>query len=191
VSQAKLRPSAGFMLLFISYSLLIATFAWGFATPELERVWALIQSMQRSQFTELAPKQVQTLKTALGHYPTLSRAFIGRAPVGFIEPTRDGWVSIPKSHVITSTQVRRALSLDVECQAPASAFPVSVMFERAAVRQSLRFDRAGKQRLVLQVSDPASPEIISVITSSGANRENQAIELRLAVQGPPEPMGSP
>ena len=191
MSQAKLRPSAGFVLLIISYSLLITTFAWGFATPELERIWALMQSMQRSQFAELAPKQVQTLKTALGHYPTLSRAFLGRAAIGFVEPTRDGWVSIPKSHVITSAQLRGALSVDVECQAPAGAFPISVMFERAAGRQLLRFESAGKQRMALEVLAPASPEIISVITSSSSNPRNQAIKVRLAVQGPPEPKGSP
>ena len=87
------RPSVGFVFLVSAHLLLISLLAWGYTTPELDRVWLIQQGMHRDNFDGLSAPDVQTIKTALRHYPDLPRAFIGRAPFGFVEPAEDGWVS--------------------------------------------------------------------------------------------------
>ncbi len=104
MSPANLRPSAGFLLVVFSYSVLVAILVWGFSTPELDRVWLITQQMHRRSFAGLSANDVQTLRTALLHYPTLPRAFIGQSAIGFVEPTSDGWMSLPRPYVVASAQ---------------------------------------------------------------------------------------
>jgi hypothetical protein len=184
MSRVPLRPSAGFLLVAFSYTLLVVTLAWGFSTPELDRVWRIMQSMQRRDFTEIAPKDVQILKTALQHYPALPRAFIGRAPIGFVEPTRAGWMSHPRPHLLTSTHSQHKLALNVECRAPANAFPVSVVLERESARQEIRFSTSGLQHVDLPLASPSKPEWIPVtIRSSAGGPGGESPQIKLDVQG--------
>lgn len=184
MSRVPLRPSVGFVFVALSYTLLAATLAWGFSTPELDRVWRIMQSMQRLDFVEITSKDVQILKTALQHYPALPRAFIGRAPIGFVEPTRAGWMTHSRSHVITSAQPQHKLALNVECRAPANAFPVNVVFERDGVRQEIQFSTSGRQHVDLPLASPTKPEWIPVtIKSSAGSPGGESPQIRLDVQG--------
>jgi hypothetical protein len=90
---AGLRPSWGFVFLVSSHLLLISMLAWGYTKPELELVWLVLQRMQRDNFNGLSVPDARTIETSLKHYPELSRVFTGHAPIGFVEPTQDGWVS--------------------------------------------------------------------------------------------------
>ena len=192
MNKVNLRPSAGFLLLVSSYVLLGITLAWGASTPELDRVWKIMQGMQRREFAELTSKDISTLKGALQHYPTLPRAFIGKATLGFIEPTHDGWMSIIRPHIVTGAHSQSSITLDVECEALPSAFPVAVTLEREAGRQALRFDESGHQRIELHFAQPAKPELVPlVITPAGRNPQKQAPRIRLTVQEHPSHMVSP
>jgi len=191
MSRTRLRPSAGFVLLIFSYSLLAVTLAWGFSTPELERIWALTQSMQRREFVGLTLKDVQLLKTALSHYPTLSRAFIGRAPLGFVEPTRDGWTSTPSPHIIANVPSAGPVNLQIECQSPPNSFPVTVIFERERERRELRFDENSRKDMEFHFSSPAKPELIPVMISQGVSTPNQQAKIKITLHEHLGTQGSP
>jgi len=186
VKASSLRPSAGFLLLVVSCSLLIATLVWGLSTPELERVWLIMQGMQRSGFRSLMAEDVKRLEVALTHYPTLPRAFIGRASVGFIEPTHEGWINLAQPHIIRSGLSANKITLDIECQAAASSYPITIALENNAGRRELRFTANGHQSLELQLAQPAAPEIIPVtITSAPGSREKDGARIKLSAPGLP------
>ena len=184
MKASSLRPSAGFLLLVVSCLLLIATLVWGLSTPELERVWLITQGMQRSGFRSLAAEDVKRLQVALAHYPTLPRAFIGRASVGFIEPTHEGWINLAQSHIIRSGLPANKITLDIECQAAASSYPITIALEKNAGRRELRFDADGRQSLELQLEQPAAPEIIRVtIKSASGNQEKGGVRIKVSAPG--------
>ena len=179
-----LRPSAGFLLLVVSCLLLVSTLVWGLSTPELERVWLIMQGMQRSGFRSLMAEDVKRLEVALTHYPTLPRAFIGRASVGFIEPTHEGWISLAQPHIIRSGLSTNKITLDIECRAAASSYPITIALEKNVGRRELRFDADGRQSLELQLAQPAAPEIIPVtITSASGSREKDGARIKLSAPG--------
>ena len=123
------RLSFGFLLLATSYGLLVAFLAWGYAQPDLESGWYILQKMQRDNFTGLAPSDVQTLNRLLHKYPQFARALIGHSPVGFVEPTDDGWMSLPEAHAVVQASPSVPLKVLVDCRAPKSAYPVRVAIE--------------------------------------------------------------
>lgn len=89
-----LRPSFGFVFLASSHLLLISMLVWGYTKPELDSVWLTLQRMQRDNFNGLSALDAQTIMASLPRYPGLPRVFIGRAHIGFVEPTEDGWVKL-------------------------------------------------------------------------------------------------
>ena len=149
------RPSVGFVFLVSAHLLLISILAWGYTTPELDRVWLIQQGMHRDNFDGLSAPDVQTIRTALRHYPGLPRAFIGHAPFGFVEPAEDGWVKLRQPHLITDGNIHGTVSMVVDCRAPQMAFPVTVVFDYEGHQLRLRFLENSQRRLDLQF-DPQS-----------------------------------
>lgn len=186
MSKPKLRPSIGFVLLVSSYSLLIATLAWGFSVPELERVWVTMQGTQRTQFRGLSPDEENTLTLGLSHYPTLVRAFIGRATIGFAEPTRDGWVTLARSHIVRGSLSQPAFTLDIECNAPTDEYPVTVTLERAEGHQSLRFTENARQSIEIRMGTPKNPEFIPVtVIPARVSGAIQSTKIKISAKGLP------
>jgi hypothetical protein len=134
-----LRPSFGFLMLALSYALLVSFLAWGYQRPDLERGWYVLQNMQRDNFSGLAASDVRTLRQLLQKYPQFVRALIGRSPVGFVEPTDDGWMALPKAHAVAQAATSMPFKVLVECRAPTSVYPVSVTLEMSGAREVLEF----------------------------------------------------
>jgi len=192
MSKVRLLPSAGFVLMVCTHALLLATLAWGASTPELERVWVLTQNLQRQQSVALTPKDVNLLRGALTRYPTLPRVFIGRGQLGFVEPSRNGWNTLPRSHIITSAQLTGVVHIQLECQAPATAFPVTIMLERASRRHELRFTESGRREVVLEFTVPHKPELIAVtVSSASSDSSREQVKIALRTLSPPGAKGSP
>jgi hypothetical protein len=157
-----LRPSWGFVFLVSSHLLLISMLAWGYTEPELDKVWLTIQRMQRDNFNGLSALDAQTIRTSLHDYPGLPRVFIGQEHFGFVEPTQEGWVKLPESHLISDGTIHGTAALAIECRAPDSAFPVTVSFDYEGHHQSLRFLENGLQRLELQLDSTPRPAWVQV-----------------------------
>jgi len=167
--------------------------AWGYATPELDGVWLIQQAMHRDNFDGLSASDVQTIRTALRHYPGLSRAFIGRAPLGFVEPTEDGWVKLRLPHLVTDGNAHGTVPVVVDCRAPQLAFPVAILFDYEGRRQSLRFLENGQQRLELQFdSQPRSKWVqVSVEPAQAKGSRGLAPEIRIKAPDVPRQDAAP
>ncbi len=170
-----------------SYLLLISMLAWGYSKPELDRVWLIVQRMQRDNFNGLSALDAQTIRTALRHYPDLPRAFIGPAPFGFVEPTEDGWVKLSHSHLIADGANHGTVPMIVDCRAPYSAFPVIVSFDYEGRRQNLRFLENGQQRLELRFDSPARSAWVQVSAEPAQAGSPQRLTPEIRIQAPGVP----
>jgi hypothetical protein len=145
--QHRIRPSAGFILLVMSYTLLVSFLAWGYSRPDLERGWEILQALQRDDPPGLGRADAQTLETLLNKYPQFSRALIERNPLGFVEPTDEDWMSLPESHLVIQAAPGTALNVRVACRAERGAYPVRVSLEARGIRDQLEFSEDGEKNL--------------------------------------------
>jgi hypothetical protein len=67
-------PSVGFLLVCGCYALVLAFFAWGFCSPDLDRVWTLEHRAALGQIDHLSRADRALLSRALARYPALAAA---------------------------------------------------------------------------------------------------------------------
>jgi hypothetical protein len=185
---AGLRPSLGFVFLVSSHLLLISMLAWGYTEPELDKVWLTLQRMQRDNFDGLSALDAQTIRTSLHDYPGLTRVFIGRAPLGFVEPTQDGWVKLHQAHLITDGTIHGMVPLAIECRAPHSVFPVTVSFDYEGHHEICRFLDSGLQRLELQLDSTPQPAWVQVSIKPEHAASSQPLASEVRIKTPSEPV---
>ena len=181
------RPSVGFVFLVSAHLLLISILAWGYTTPELDRVWLIQQGMHRDNFDGLSASDVQTIRTALRHYPGLPRAFIGHAPFGFVEPAEDGWVKLRQPHLITDGNIHGTISMVVDCRAPQMAFPVTVVFDYEGHQLRLRFLENSQRRLDLQFDPQSRSKWVQVSVESAQVKGSRGFAPEIRIKAPDVP----
>jgi len=178
-------PSFGFLLLATSYGLLASFLTWGYAQPDLESGWYILQKMQRDNFTGLAPSDVQTLNRLLHKYPQFARALIGRSPLGFVEPTDDGWMSLLEAHAVVQASPSVPLKVLVDCRAPKSAYPVSVAIELSGSRVVLDFTEDSQKVVDWSAKTFSAPHWAQVNVKSSSPRVGMSAgpEVRIRAAG--------
>jgi hypothetical protein len=142
-----LWPSIGFLFLTASYLMLFSLLAWGYSTPDLERGWMTLQKMQRDNFAGFSETDVKTLAALLDKYPQFHKALIGRAEVGLVELTQEGWSSARDSHLVIRPSPPGAPNIEVECRAPKHAYPVVVRVEAPGFNKVISFAADATQPL--------------------------------------------
>lgn len=176
-------PSLGFAILVSSYGLLAAFLAWGFATPELDRTWRVLQRLREADFVGLEPDEVETLSAALRRHPALSEALAERSPVGWIEPSLDGYTSSPVSHVLVRPTPGASLRIDVTCRGDSSAFPVTVELQGEGLDRTLRFDQPGQTDFLLPPGKPAVPTVATVRLTAARGASKPQLPVQISVGG--------
>jgi hypothetical protein len=179
-------PSAGFVFMLASYGCFLAFFVWGARTPELDRAWHVLEGMKRDDFAGLAPTEARLLSTVLRRHPGFAQALIGRAPVGWVEPTESGWMALRRPHVVIQAKPARPLHISVECRAPRTAYPVTVTFVAPELHQVLRYERDGPQSFDLSAGHPAQALWAEVELDSAHPAGARGPELRLLAATAPE-----
>jgi hypothetical protein len=176
-------PSAGFVFMLASYGSLLALFAWGAATPGLDRAWHVLQGMKRDDFAGLGPAEEKLLRAELVRYPGFAQALVGRAPVGWVEPTDSrGWMALHRPHVVIQAKPAAPLRISAECRAPGSAYPVTVTFTAPGLRQVLRYERDGRQSFDLSAGQPAEALWVEVELDSANAAGTPGPEIRLVAE---------
>lgn len=66
-----LRPSAGFIFLVVIWALISALFVWGFAEPDLDRVWWVEQRHRQGLFHPPSSDEMSALQRSLERHPEL------------------------------------------------------------------------------------------------------------------------
>jgi hypothetical protein len=159
-------PTLGFFLMVASYGLLIAVLAWGFSQPELDRAWHILEGMKRDNYGGLTRAEAETLSTLLVRHPGFAQALVGRAPVGWVEPTEDGWTALRSAHLVIQANPVDQLRVAAECRAPKAAYPVTVAFRADGLKQELRYEQDGRQTFDLPAGQPAQALWVEVTIDS-------------------------
>jgi hypothetical protein len=84
-SNHRWRPSGGFMLLCLTYAGLVGLLAWGFATPDLDRVWTLYHELRIGRRPPLSHNDWQLLRRTVEEQPDLARRTDRRPASGSTE----------------------------------------------------------------------------------------------------------
>ncbi|GEM_PF-2592903 len=181
----RLRPSAGFVLMIGSYVFTVAFMAWGYRQPPLDRGWHVIQRMQREDFAGLTEDESELLQSLLRTHPQFPRVLIGRSPLGFVEPSDQGWIALSRSHLLLQGVTGKQLEVVIECRAERSAFPVSISFEARSHRETIEFAEDGWRRL--DWSDKVAPAPVWVTVDVRSNATSAHVgarpEIRVRVAG--------
>lgn len=67
-----LRPSAGFIFLVVIWLLMTGFFVWGFAEPDLDRVWWVEQRHRQGDFESLSNDDKAAMQRSLERHPELA-----------------------------------------------------------------------------------------------------------------------
>lgn len=189
----RVLPSFGCMLVVAGYALLLAFLAWGYTRPELDRAWYILQHMQREGFAGLTQAESQVLEHLLKKHPQFSYALLGKNPIGFVEPTEDGWIALPHSHLAIQASPNLPLRVIVECRAPQGAYPINIVLETDGLQRKLQF-LTDAQRLI-DVSTLAGPRARWVSVTIAANQATAAPrrhpEIRVRTQDDGSPRATP
>jgi hypothetical protein len=94
------RPGAGFVLLVASGAAAVAFFAWGAATPRLQRVWRMQVELEIGKRPPLKPKERALLQETLARYPALADALLDGRPSGVISAHEQGHVESGYAYLV-------------------------------------------------------------------------------------------
>jgi hypothetical protein len=109
--------------------------------------------MRRDDFGGLTPADAKLLSSELRRYPAFAQALVGRAPVGWVEPTDGGWMGLRRPHLVT--QAKSAARVFIECRAPGAAYPVTLTLAAPELHQVLRYEQDGRQSFDLPAGQQA------------------------------------
>ncbi|HZN93543.1 MAG TPA: hypothetical protein VFB81_12605 [Myxococcales bacterium] len=118
------RPGAGFVLLVASVAAAAAFFAWGAATPGLQRVWRLQVELEIGKRPPLKAKERALFQETLERYPTLADALLDGTPAGAISAHEQGLVESGYAYVVRKDAAgARAIRLSAP---PGATAPVAL-----------------------------------------------------------------
>jgi hypothetical protein len=156
-SNHRWRPSGGFMLLCLTYAGLVGLLAWGFATPDLDRVWTLYHELRIGRRPPLSHNDWQLLRRTVEEQPDLARALIDDRRVGLLSAHRGGWLIGSRAVLLRRPGASPSIDLDVQLR-PAE-LPVTAEIEGRGWKREQELTRKGRFTVVLP-STPERPELI-------------------------------
>jgi hypothetical protein len=180
------KPSAGFCLMVLTYSLTFAFFAWGLTTPPLDRVWQLHHQLKTGDVYALTSSDRELLVSTMARHPALAEALLSAGHIGIISAQRAGWIDTPE---VTIIRTPRALSTErilLEIQTPPEHIPYRVTLTGPGWQRELAVRARGT--LALDLPPPtASPELLSLkLEGTGLRADPSSIAVRVSFD-PPEP----
>jgi hypothetical protein len=180
------RPSLGFSLVVATYALSIAFFAWGLATPPLDRVWQLHHELKIGRIYKLSKDDRGLLIASMRQHPALANALLGAGQVGIISAHSDGWIDTPHVTIVRTPRSPAALRLLLDIQTPPQYIPYEIEIDGSGWERELEVQVRGPLAVELP-PPPAVPELITLKIKGDELRADPAsIGVRVSFDPPPE-----
>jgi hypothetical protein len=154
------RPSIGFSLVVVTYALLVAFFAWGLSTPDLDRIWRLHHELKIGRVYKLSKEDRQLLLSAMAKHPALAAALLDSGEAGIISANRDGWIDTPHVTIIRTPRSPANLRLVALVATPPQYIPYEVEIDGKGWERELSVQERGLMTIELP-PPPAQPEIVT------------------------------
>jgi hypothetical protein len=179
------RPSLGFCLMVLTYSLSLAFFVWGLGTPPLDRVWQMHHELKTGRLYALAPQDRELLASALNRHPALSEALLPAGQVGMISANRGGWIETPIVSIIRTPRAQPNQRLVLDVQTPPQHLPYRLLLEGPGWRQERQVQARGVLSLDLP-PPPTQPELLTLkLEGKGLRADSSSLGVRVTFD-PPE-----
>lgn len=183
------RPSLGFSLVVITYVLSVAFFAWGLATPPLDRVWQLHHELKIGRVYKLSKEDRSLLLDAMLRHPTLAAALLDSGQAGIISANREGWIDTPHVTIIRTPRSPATLRLLLDIQTPPQHIPYEIEIDGSGWERELSVENRGVMTVELPPA-PGSPELITLkIKGDELRADPSSIGVRVTFDPPQDLAG--
>jgi hypothetical protein len=181
------RPSLGFCLIVLTYSLSLAFFAWGLGTPPLDRVWQMHHELKTGRLYALERPDRELLASALIRHPALAEALLPAGQIGIISANRDGWIDTPVVTIVRTPHAQPNQRLLLDVQTPPQHLPCKLLLEGTGWQQERQVQERGVLTLNLP-PPPAEPELLTLkLEGTGLRADPSSLGVRVTFDPPEAP----
>ncbi len=173
-SGMRKRPSVGFVLVFLTYVLVVAFFVFGFSVPDLDRVWTLHHFLKIGSIERLDPVDKALLDVAMKRHTRLTGALLGGNEIGIVSAQMDGWISTPTATVLRTAKANEYRAVIVDVQTPEDLLPFEIHLTADGWNRQLKVVRHGRFEITLPPGK-GYPEIIEVVLSGQKFSADQSL----------------
>jgi hypothetical protein len=175
----------------LTYALTLAFFAWGLATPPLDRVWQLHHELKIGRIYKLSKEDRKLLLGAMTEHPALANALLDTGQAGIISANRDGWIDTPHVTIIRTPRSPAALSLVLDVQTPPQYIPYEIEIDGSGWERELSVQARGPMRIELP-PPPGVPELVTFKIKGDELRADPAsLAVRITFDPPQDLLESP
>jgi hypothetical protein len=175
-------PSFGFVAVVSMYTLVVAFFAWGFSTPDLDRVWTLHHKLKIGKIGKLNRGDRETLLRTAARHPRLARSLLSdrdaERGIGLVSAHGDGWLETPEATVLRTGESTeyRSMVFDIQCSEKRIPFTIEVRSD--GWEKKIPVSKQGIERLKLPaVTDT---EIITIeVKGRGFRADPSVLAIRV------------
>lgn len=160
-SSRRRLPSVGFLAVGLTYTFAAAFFAWGFTTPDLDRIWFLHHELKIGSVYEIKKRDRKMLLEAMARYKDLARALLPSGEIGIISENSDGWIATPVVTILRTPQSHMTKRMRFDIRTSKTLLPYSIAIRGTAFKRKLEVRKQGYLDFQLP-NVPQKPEIITV-----------------------------
>jgi len=178
-------PSPGFLAIIATYVALVLFFAWGLATPPLERVWELHHLLKIGEIHLLDADDRALLERAMDEHEDLARDLLDGHEIGIVSEHLDGWITAPAATLLRTAESGSIASLAIDVQTHDDLLPLEVVVRGPGWKEQREVKERG--RLVIPIPPPeGGPQVVDVeIEVEQSVAESSVIGVRLDWEAEP------
>jgi hypothetical protein len=176
------RPSFGFLIVCATYILVVVFFAFGFTTPDLDRVWTLHHFLKIGHIEQLDVEDRVLLDNAIKRHTKLTNALLGGEEIGIISAHMDGWISTPVATLLRTAKAEKFRAITVDVQTPEDLLPFEIKVKAKGWKKEVKLKNHGRIEIELPAVD-GTPEIIEVfLTGQEFSADQSLLGVRLSFE---------
>lgn len=179
------RPSPGFVAVALIYSMIIAFFAWGLVTPDLDRVWWIHHALKTGHIKRLGGGDRRVLARTMARHTSLARALLDSREIGLISEHQEGWIASSTATIIRTSRSAHVRSLLLDVQTPRDLLPLSIVVRGGTWNRVSKVSTQGPLTIDLP-APPGAPEIIELqVQGLKQSADPSEVGLRVTFGGQP------
>jgi hypothetical protein len=125
------------------YTATTSFIAWGFDTPDLDRIWTLDHELKIGETWKLDDDDFALLTRSLKRHPGLAEALLSDTQIGIVSAHRDGWVETPEVTVIRTAVSSHFRFMRLDVETPERHLPMRLTVRADGWKHKLQADRRG------------------------------------------------
>ncbi|NMB73893.1 MAG: hypothetical protein GYA21_02035 [Myxococcales bacterium] len=154
-------PSLGFVAVILVYAAVAGFFAWGAATPPLDRIFRVTQALRGNDRMRLGADVRALLLRELRDHLALRQALLGEDGIGILSAHQGGWLATPTAWLLRFPDSERVRALRLEVHTAPEHLPFTLTVRGPTFRKRTTVSVPGAIEIALPPPGP-EPEIIEV-----------------------------